>query len=64
MRFQPKSKLSVWYNQRFAKGSKRMRRIGIVALARKLVIELWRYLETGIVPQDVQQRTVAASPAC
>ncbi|MEW5995760.1 MAG: IS110 family transposase, partial [Candidatus Zixiibacteriota bacterium] len=51
LRFQPNSKLSRWYQQRFAQGSSRLRRIGIVALARKLLIELWRYLETGIPPE-------------
>jgi len=51
LRFQPDSKLSRWYQQRFAQGSSRVRRIGIVALARKLLIELWRYLETGIPPE-------------
>ena len=47
LRFQPNSKLTQWYNRRFAKGSKRQRRIGIVALARKLMIVFWRYLEEG-----------------
>jgi transposase len=51
LRHQPDSALSCWYNQRFAKGSSRVRRIGIVALARKLLIELWKYLETGVVPE-------------
>jgi len=51
LRFQPDSQLSVWYQRRFGHGSSRMRRIGIVALARKLLIELWRYLETGIPPE-------------
>jgi len=51
LRFQPRSKLSRWFNKRFAHGSKRMRRIGIVALARKLLIELWRYLNYGVVPE-------------
>lgn len=50
LRFQPDSQLSRWYQQRFGQGSSRLRRIGIVALARKLLIELWRYLETGIPP--------------
>ena len=36
---------------RFGHGSSRLRRIGIVALARKLLIALWRYLETGVVPE-------------
>lgn len=50
LRFQPDSELSRWYQRRFGKGSKRLHKIGIVALARKLLIELWRYLETGRIP--------------
>jgi transposase len=61
LRFQPGSKLSQWYSERFAKGGMRMRRIGIVALARKLVIELWRYLESGTVPQGATLRKATAT---
>jgi transposase len=50
LRFQPESALSCWYQERFGQGSSRIRRIGIVALARRLLVELWRYLETGTVP--------------
>ena len=50
LRFQPDSELSQWYERRFADGGKRLRKIGIVALARKLLIKLWLYLETGEVP--------------
>lgn len=50
LRFQPESQLSQWYEARFGQGSSRVRRIGIVALARRLLVELWRYLETGAVP--------------
>lgn len=50
LRFQPDSELSRWYQRRFEKSSKRLHKIGIVALARKLLIELWRYLETGKIP--------------
>ena len=50
LRYQPESDLSKWFNQRFAHGGKRMRRIGIVALARRLAIALWRYLEHGVIP--------------
>ena len=53
-RFQPKSALSQWYQTRFAGGGLRMRRIGIVALARKLLIALWRYLEDGVIPQGAR----------
>jgi len=51
LRFQPKSKLSQWFNERFAGGGSRMQRIGIVPLARKLIISLWRYLEHGVIPE-------------
>lgn len=47
LRFQPESALSQWYQGRFGQGSSRIRRIGIVALARRLLVALWRYLETG-----------------
>jgi transposase len=50
LRFQPESALARWYTARFGHGSSRVRKIGIVALARRLLIELWRYLETGAVP--------------
>jgi len=49
VRWQPHSALTAWYRERFGKG-KRSRRIGIVAVARKLVIALWRYVTTGVVP--------------
>jgi transposase len=50
LRHQPKSSLSQWYRGRVGNLMGRMRKIAIVALARKLVIALWRYLETGLVP--------------
>lgn len=49
VRWQPSSALSQWYRSRFGQG-KRSRRIGIVAVARRLVIALWRYVTTGVVP--------------
>ena len=54
LRFQPQSRLSQWYSQRFGQGGKRMRRIGIVAMARRLLIDLWRYLEQGVVPEGAR----------
>jgi transposase len=50
LRFQPQSALTHWYQQRFGHGSSRLRRIGIVALARKRLMALWRCIETGVVP--------------
>ena len=57
LRYQPESKLSQWYQQRFGQGNSRLRKIGIVALARKLLIALWRYLETGTVPEGAHFKT-------
>lgn len=54
LRYQPESLLSKWYAQRFAPGSGRSRRIGIVALARRLLIALWRYLEHGGIPEGAK----------
>jgi transposase len=50
LRYQPHSDLSCWYERRFAHGNSRWRKVGIVALARKLLIALWKYLKTGEVP--------------
>lgn len=50
LRYQPRSELSHWYRRRFAGGGSRQRKIGIVAVARRLMIALWRYVETGQVP--------------
>lgn len=51
LRYQPASALSKWFEERFAKGSGRSRRVGIVALARKLLVALWHYVERGVVPE-------------
>jgi transposase len=49
LQWQRHSALTRWYLERFGRG-KRARRIGIVALARRLLIALWRYATTGAVP--------------
>ena len=51
LRHQPASSLSLWFHKRVGSLRGRIRRITIVAMARKLLIALWRYLETGIVPE-------------
>lgn len=56
LRFQPQSALARWYQTRFGAGSSRMRKIGIVALARKLLIAFWRYLETNTIPEGAVLR--------
>ena len=56
LRWQPGSALSRWYARRFGAGNKRARKVGIVALARKLLIALWRYLDRGEWPEGAQQK--------
>jgi transposase len=51
LRYQPRSELALWFERRFGSGGKRARRIGIVALARRLLVALWRYLVDGVVPK-------------
>jgi transposase len=51
LRFQPRSALSLWYERRFGAGSKRLRKIGIVALARRLLIALWHWTEHDVLPK-------------
>ena len=51
IRYQPTSALTRWYHRRFGHGGAVTRRIGIVAVARKLIIALWRYVTQGIVPE-------------
>jgi transposase len=58
LRYQPGSALSRWFQRRFAGGGKRMRRIGIVALARKLLIALWRYVTDGVIPEGAVLKAV------
>lgn len=56
VRWQPHSALTRWYLAHFGKG-KRARRIGIVAVARKLMIALWRYVTTGVIPAGAIMKT-------
>jgi len=50
LRWQPDSELSRWYERRFGTGNGRSRKVGVVAVARKLLIALWKYLEHGEIP--------------
>lgn len=51
LRYQPESELSLWYERRFGGGNARSRKVGIVALARKLLVALWKYAVRGEVPE-------------
>ena len=57
LRYQPNSELSCWFYERFNRG-KRSRRVGIIALARRLLIALWRYLETGQLPAGAELKPI------
>src|ERR1700756_5271280 len=56
LRHQPDSELSRWFRERVGNLKGRIRKIAIVALARKLMVALWRYLETGLVPAGAAMR--------
>lgn len=56
LRFQPTSALARWYEKKFGQGNSRVRKIGIVALARKLLIAFWRYLTIGLIPEGAVLR--------
>lgn len=57
LRFQPDSALSRWFAARTSGAKGRIRKVMIVALARKLLIALWRYLETGLLPDGARLAT-------
>lgn len=57
LRYQPQSGLACWYQRRFGGGNARQRKIGIVALARKLLVALWKYLAHGEVPAGAELTT-------
>ncbi len=59
LRQQPDSEMTLWFNSRFARGGPRLRKIGIVALARKLVIALWRYADFGEIPRGALLKSQA-----
>ncbi|WP_420910264.1 hypothetical protein [Paraburkholderia fungorum] len=58
LRYQSGSPLAQWFRHRTegTGGNRRARRIAIVAVARRLVILLWRYLEHGVIPRGVQMK--------
>jgi transposase len=56
LRWQPGSALSQWYERRFGPGNKRARKVGIVALARKLLIALWKFVDQGELPEGATEK--------
>lgn len=61
VRYQPESELTLWYQRRFAPAGGRARKRGIVALARKLLIALWHFVEHGLVPEGVELKPEGAA---
>jgi transposase len=61
LRYQPASALSLWFKRRVGAQTGRVKRIAIVALARKLMVALWRFLTLGLVPEGAMVR--AGAPA-
>lgn len=57
LRYQPDSDLAKWYGERFGGTAKRSKRVGIVAVARKLVIALWRYVTQGVIPGGAELKS-------
>jgi transposase len=63
LRYQPGSALATWFRERVGRVQGRTRRIAIVAMARRLLIALWRYVETGVLPEGVEIRAEADATA-
>jgi transposase len=61
LRFQPASALTQGDQQRFGHGSSRLRRLGIVALARKRLMAWWRLVETGVLPDGAALKAAVTS---
>ena len=51
LRYQPDSKLAAWFRSRTGSAGSRMRKVMIVALARKLLVALWRFCRAGVLPE-------------
>lgn len=59
LRYQPKSKRSLWFAERYLKKDKRSKRVLIVALARQLLVDFWRYVETDKIPEGAVLKSAA-----
>jgi transposase len=63
LHYQPGSALAAWFRQRVGTLQRRTRRIAIVAMARKLLIALWRYVENGVLPEGIEIRAAPVATA-
>ncbi|MEM9694268.1 MAG: transposase [Myxococcota bacterium] len=58
LRYQADSKHAKWFQERFRGQGSRHTKVGIVALARRLLVDFWKYVEHGIVPEGAKLKTV------
>jgi hypothetical protein len=58
LRWQPDSALAVWFRARVGVMGGRIRKIMIVALARKVLVALWRYVKDGVIPEGAKESSV------
>jgi transposase len=56
LRWQPDAVLSVWFRARVGQSAGRIKKIMIVALARKLIVALWRYVKDGVIPEGAKMK--------
>lgn len=54
LKYQPQNQLARWYRSRFSGHGSRSGKVGIIALARKLAIAFWRFVEDGVVPEGAK----------
>jgi len=57
LRHQPGSALARWYHDRVGRSGGRMKKVAVVALARKLLVALWRYVTAGVVIEGAAMKT-------
>ncbi len=60
LRYQPGTALAQWFTKRIGEIRGRIRKISAVALARKLLVAVWRYVTTGLVPEGARLKPAAA----
>ena len=63
LRYQPDSALTTWFRERVGTLQEHTRRVALLAMAHKLLIALWRYVETGVVPGRIALRIENAATA-
>jgi transposase len=61
VRLQPRSDITLWFQRRYGQASRRIRRVGIVGVARKLLIELWRFVEHDVMPPGAQLKPLTSA---